>query len=549
MKRTSVLASILFGALTALPVMALSYLGQTAGLPFAPFDFFDWLARTLPGDIITAGIDAMVDTIRAINIGPTSEVAKPVEQLTALMTFTAIGAGFGLVLGLINRRSPMRLTATGIRGGLLLFAGLWLISASLGVADAPLLLSGLWLAVLMGGWGWGLAWVIKRAGPAFAAAPPSEPASAPMETDTEAAPMQSSPAMGRREFVRITGGSIAALTVGSYGLARLLEAGGSSTPVVVEPIEVTGMVDSPPDAELAARIAPAPGTRSEKTSNADFYRIDINTRKPSVDSATWRLQLDGLVKSPLNLSLDELMAMPSISYYHTLSCISNRIGGDLIGTTLWTGVPISYVLGMAELRDTAQELFIESFDGFYESVPMRDLMNDRTILAYAMDGMPLPQEHGYPLRIIIPGHYGMKQPKWIEHMEVLDHEGRGYWVERGWSAEAFVRTTSVIDSVSGDAYDEASGTIPIGGIGWAGTNGISKVEVQVDDGPWAAAQLRAPALSPNTWVQWRYDWPRVSGRHDFRVRAYDLSGTLQITSPEGVRPDGATGIHELTKSV
>jgi hypothetical protein len=255
------------------------------------------------------------------------------------------------------------------------------------------------------------------------------------------------------------------------------------------------------------------------------------------------------VNSPLSLSIDELMEMPSISYYHTLSCISNRIGGDLISTTLWTGVPVRHVLDLAGMRSSAQELFIESSDGFYESVPMRDLMNDRTILAYAMNGEPLPHEHGYPLRIIIPGHYGMKQPKWIVRMEVIDHEGRGYWVERGWSAEAFVRTTSVIDAVAAEAYDEARGTLPIGGIGYASDKGISRVEVQVDDGPWTQAELRAPPLGPMTWVQWRLDWPRLPGRHTFRVRAYDRLGKLQITDRMGVRPDGATGIHELSQTV
>jgi hypothetical protein len=308
-------------------------------------------------------------------------------------------------------------------------------------------------------------------------------------------------------------------------------------------------VDSPPTGVLAARIAPAPGTRSEITSNEDFYRIDINTRKPRLERESWRLELGGLVNSPLSLTIDELMEMPSISYYHTLSCISNRIGGDLISTTLWTGVPIKHVLDLAGMRSSAQELFIESSDGFYESVPMSDLKNERTILAYAMNGMPLPHDNGYPLRIIIPNRYGMKQPKWIVNMEVLDHEGRGYWVERGWSAEAFVRTTSVIDSVAQEAYDEQVGTLPIGGIAFAGANGISRVEIQVDDEQWKDVELRAPALGPMSWVQWRIDWPRASGRHTFRVRAYDGRGEPQIQESAPVRPDGATGVHELSASV
>ena len=177
---------------------------------------------------------------------------------------------------------------------------------------------------------------------------------------------------------------------------------------------------------------------------------------------------------------------------------------------------------------------------------MSDLMDDRTMFAYEMNGAPLARDHGYPLRIIIPNRYGMKQPKWIVNMEVLDREGRGYWVERGWSEEAFVRTTSVIDNVATRATDEEIGTVPVGGIAYAGANGISKVELQVDDGPWTEAELRAPPLSHLTWVQWRYDWPRETGRHEFKIRAYDGFGELQILEANPVRPDGATGVHKVS---
>jgi len=203
------------------------------------------------------------------------------------------------------------------------------------------------------------------------------------------------------------------------------------------------------------------------------------------------------------------------------------------------------VLALAGLRSSAQGLFLEAADGFYESVAMADLMDPRTLLVYEMNGVPLPHEHGYPLRIIIPNRYGMKQPKWIVKMEAVDSERAGYWVERGWSAQAFVRTTSVVDGVAREAQQAASGTLPVGGIAYAGARGISKVEVRVDDGPWAEARLRAPALSPLTWVQWRYEWPKVAGRHALQVRATDSEGVAQIESGAGVRPDGATGLHDF----
>ena len=174
-------------------------------------------------------------------------------------------------------------------------------------------------------------------------------------------------------------------------------------------------------------------------------------------------------------------------------------------------------------------------------------MDDRTLLVYEMNGEPLPVEHGFPLRIYIPDHYGMKQPKWIIRMEAIDHKGKGYWVDRGWNERAIVKTTSVVDSIAAGDVVPQSRIVPVGGIAYAGARGISKVEVQVDNGLWEAAELRNPALSPLTWVQWRFQWQAEEGRHTFRVRAYDGTGTLQEIGPNSPHPDGATGIH--SKSV
>ena len=527
--QTSLLKGAAIGALTSLPVIGLSFLGETlAGLPFAPFDAFDWLARALPGDVLTAGIDALVAVISTLQIGPTSTVAKAAEQGMAMVMFVAIGATFGAGLAWLGRRNSNKLSTWGLVGGGLLFTAFSLISASVGFAQTSVLVNGLWFAALFFAWGWWLSWLIERAGPALAA-------------DSEAA-------MSRRDFVRVLGGGVATITAGSWGLATLLRQD-ESVPLSVQIIDPAGTMDAPAAEVLAARIPPVPGTRLELTPNEDFYRIDINTRKPRLDPESWRLELGGLVDRPLSLTLEEIQAMPAVSYHHTLSCISNRIGGDLISTTRWTGVPVMAILEMAGLKPTAEELFIESADGFFESVAMSDLLNERTIFAYEMNGAPLPHENGYPLRIIIPNRYGMKQPKWISNMEVLDREGTGYWTERGWSQEALVNTTSVIDTVAEAAADEAAGTIPIGGIAHAGAKGISKVEVQVDDGPWQEVELRVPPLSPLTWVQWRYDWPQVSGRHVFKVRAFDGSGTMQMLAARGARPDGSTGVHEVSASI
>jgi DMSO/TMAO reductase YedYZ molybdopterin-dependent catalytic subunit len=298
---------------------------------------------------------------------------------------------------------------------------------------------------------------------------------------------------------------------------------------------------------LAARLAPAPGTRPEITPTERFYRIDIDTRAPTIDGAEWSLQVAGLFSHPRPLALTDIRAYPAVLQPITISCISNPIGGDLIGTSTWVGARLRDVLADLGLQPAAQQLAIMAADGFYESVTMADMRDPRTLLVYGMDGATLPIEHGFPLRIYIPNHYGMKQPKWITQIEAIDHAGPGYWVERGWNMEARPQIISIIDTVMRAAGE--AGPVTVGGIAWAGDRGIQQVEIQVDDGAWSAAKLRLPALSPLTWVQWRADLPVPAGRHTFRVRATDGTGTVQIGAAADPAPSGATGYHARTATV
>jgi hypothetical protein len=184
-------------------------------------------------------------------------------------------------------------------------------------------------------------------------------------------------------------------------------------------------------------------------------------------------------------------------------------------------------------------------------VSLEEVYGDPNIvLCYAWDNQPLPERNGFPLRIHIPNRFGMKQPKWITGMELIEGDQDGYWVRRGWSKDAFIRATSVIDTVAVDqtiTNDAGATLVPIGGIAWAGPRRVSKVELRVDDGPWVEAELRAPlnnsAFEYKTWRIWRYDWPFVEGQHTFAVRMVEGDGTPQIEQEEGVRPDGATGLH------
>jgi DMSO/TMAO reductase YedYZ molybdopterin-dependent catalytic subunit len=418
--------------------------------------------------------------------------------------------------------------------GLVLWGITLFIEASLGFPGLSPLADGVWLGVLLVGWSVVLGRLIELAGTALASEPTSP--------------------VGRRSFIYLVGGGVLSITFGSLALASTRRRPAAPTASgggqeVLESSGTSGPAVSPPEEVLAARILPVEGTREELTSNERFYRIDINTRPPVVEEAEWRLEVSGLVRNPLSLTLDEVRALPAVSQVITLQCISNLIAGDLISTSRWTGVRLMDLLEEAGMLPEAREIYIESVDGFYESVAMEDIQDERTLLVYEMNGVPLPVEHGFPLRIYIPNRYGMKQPKWIQRIEVIDREGPGYWVDRGWSAEARPRTVSAIDAVAMSMMVGEQQVLPLGGIAWAGARGISRVEVQVDEGTWAEAQLRTPPLSPLTWIQWRYEWPYVPGEHTFRVRTYDGAGAPQIAEQNPPRPDGATGIHAVTVTV
>jgi len=531
MKRPSLLFGAVLGAVTSLPVMALAFLGQRAlELPFPPFDIFDWLARILPGGLVTFGIDSMVAIIRALNLGQISNLAKAGEQAMAIVLFIILAALLGMLLAWIVGRFQAASRRASVVVALVGEALLLIVHVALGKPGPGLAASGLWLAALLLGWTFSLDYLLK-VGPAAMNQEPEAP-------------------LTRRQFLYLVGGGVVTVGLGSLALSRL--GGGSSggtagAPAVALPdlSGTNGPAASPPVEILKGRPAPAPGTRPELTATQDFYHVDINAVPPRVDASTWNLKLGGLVDTPLTLTLDDIRSRPSFSQAITLSCISNPIGGDLISTAIFTGIRLKDLLAEAGLQAGAQAIAVQATDGFYESVPLEEAMDERTLLVYAMNDEPLPTAHGFPLRIYIPDHYGMKQPKWIETMDVIDHAGPGYWVDRGWSATAFVRSTSVVDTADTDPADAQNGALPIGGIAYTGARGVSKVEVQVDDGDWVEAELITPPVSPLTWVLWRYDWPSSPGEHSVAVRAYDGSGQLQQVEVSGTRPNGATGIDSL----
>ncbi|MEZ4616084.1 MAG: molybdopterin-dependent oxidoreductase [Caldilineaceae bacterium] len=435
MKRPHSLAvGALLGAISSFPMMALLYLGsQLWGMPFVPFDRFDWLARVLPGDIITAGIDTIVLLVDRLNLGATDAASKLIEQLLALLLTILIGILFGVVTGWATTKTETGYGwSVGLIVGLLFFGLMATLELSNQLSGATMAL--LWLALIYGTWGTLLGYWLGDATPAVA-------------TDATGHVVRPQPDR-RKALVQIAGGSLAiALAgwgIGRYGGTDRRGTAGAGQPLANMPTATpTGSAAVIPDVPAATptltmreRIAAAPGTRREITANEDFYRIDINTRPPVIERASWQLEVAGLFDQTEPLTLDDLMAMPAVTQPITISCISNRIGGDLISASEWTGVRLRDLLAKVGLQAEAQELAIQATDGFYESVSMQDMMDPRTLLVYGMNGETLPVEHGFPLRIYIPNRYGMKQPKWITQIEATSEKGSGYWVDRNWSAEA-----------------------------------------------------------------------------------------------------------------
>ena len=530
----------LVGALLTAPLIALFFLaGRLFGLPFVPFDVFDWMARILPGGLVTFGIDAMVKAIRAVGASGTDAAAKLVEQgMAVAATLVAGMLAAALLFAFLRSAKRARSRPAGLAVGAAAALTVLLITAGLGrPGHADPAIAAVWTAFAFVTWGATLGWAhLRLVGAAGAPATPDGEGRDPVER------------VSRRRFIVRLGGAAATITVTGAAVGMLARLGSRRAAA-----SGRAWSSNNPLPNAGAGVEPAPGTRSELTSLEDHYRIDINTTVPAVDGAAWRLKVGGLVEQPVELTLRRLMDYEPLHQFVTLACISNPVGGSLIGTTRWTGVSLQRVLPDLKVKPGATHLKLSAADGFYEVVALETVRADeRVMLAYAWDGLPLEPKHGFPLRIYIPDLYGMKQPKWIQSIDVLDHWEEGYWVERGWDRTARMKAASVIDTVSVDkpskATADAAARIPIGGIAHAGARGISRVEVRMDDGPWADAKLRAP-LSGTTWVLWRYDWPFVPGSHTFTVRCYDGQGVLQIAEPAPPHPSGASGFHSKRRMV
>jgi DMSO/TMAO reductase YedYZ molybdopterin-dependent catalytic subunit len=300
---------------------------------------------------------------------------------------------------------------------------------------------------------------------------------------------------------------------------------------------------NPPEAGLS-------GATPEITPVANFYVVSKNFSDPIVDPNSWSLTVSGLVDKPLKLSLAELRALPGVTEYVTMLCVSNNVGGDLMSTGSFSGVRLRDLLAMASPRSNGTWAAFKARDGYAESLPMSLIQSaPEVLIAYDLDGAPLPEAHGFPARILLPGHYGMKGPKWLDSIQLVDRESGGYWEMQGWDHNAVVKTTARFD-LPRDGDIVKLGAVSLSGVAFAGIRGVSKVDYSTDGGrSWTAADFKPP-LSPLTWVLWSATWtPAGEGAYQLKVRATDGTGAMQDSTNGASYPDGASGYHTIRINV
>ncbi|MBB6436418.1 molybdopterin-dependent oxidoreductase [Streptomyces candidus] len=418
-----------------------------------------------------------------------------------------------------------------------------------------------------------------REGPPTAGAAPSHPAGSPETVpehsagkptmrpdaysthgtsgsqDTDRPRPAGSPGFDRRAFVVAASASVAA-SAGAGLLGRHLNSGRQA-----DASAARSRIDLPAPAERARPLPGGtelsiPGVAPFTTPNRDFYRVDTALVVPRVDATRWRLKVHGRgVRSPLSLSFDDLLKLPLIERDITLTCVSNQVGGPYVGNARWIGVRLADVLRDAGVRPPsrggpADQLVARSVDGMTLGSPVETVMDGRdALLALGMNGEPLPFDHGFPVRMVVPGLYGyVSACKWLQDLELTTFDDfDAYWVRRKWAREAPIKTQSRIDTPRPLASPKA-GPVTVAGVAWAQHRGIARVQVRVDGGPWQDARLAAEA-GRDTWRQWTWPWTATPGNHTLEVRATDREGDTQTERRVGTVPDGATGLHSVVVAV
>jgi DMSO/TMAO reductase YedYZ molybdopterin-dependent catalytic subunit len=466
---------------------------------------------------------------------------KPALELMVAAVVLLIGAGIGI---LARTRSTLAMAAIAGVVAIGFLAALRLPATSLSMAAiSAALQAGLAILVL------NLLLASASSAAREADAPAAREADAPAASGAGAHERDTgSPA--RRVFLLQALG-LGALAIIGGGLGRRL-------------LENRAAQVTTADAEIPQAVEPAPSVGPDAsfqvaglgpvvTPNDTFYRIDTALITPAVDLASWQLKVTGMVDREVTLTFAELAQMPLIERYVTIACVSNEVGGHLVGNAKWTGVRLGDVLDMAGVQAGATQIVPRSVDGWTAGFPtswITDPAHPReALIAIKMNDAPLPAQHGFPARLIVPGLYGyVSATKWLSEIQLTTLEAvDAYWVPRGWAKEAPILTQSRIDVPRTNASVPA-GTVAVAGVAWAPDRGIEKVEVSVDDGDWQTATL-ATEISPATWVQWKWPWQATPGNHILAVRATDGTGAVQTSESTPPAPDGARGYDRIQVQV
>lgn len=353
----------------------------------------------------------------------------------------------------------------------------------------------------------------------------------------------------RRSFL-VGAGALVAVAASAAGIGRVLVESAKRVASGRAEVSLPSAADVLPAVSPGAELD-VPGLSPILVPNDEFYRIDTAFAVPRVDLQDWTLTVKGRVDRPYTLSYYDLLDMRTIERDVTLSCVSNEVGGRLVGNARWQGVPLSEILNRAGVQPDAEQIVGRSVDDFTVGFPVEAAFDGReALVAVGMNGEPLPFEHGFPARLVVAGLYGyVSATKWLSEIELTGwDEFDAYWIPKGWAKEAPIKTQSRIDTPR-STDQVVAGPRAVAGVAWAPTRGISKVEVQLgEDQPWIEAELSEP-LSANSWVQWKVAWDPQPGQHVLSVRATDGTGALQTERRSPAPPDGATGWHSMSVRV
>jgi DMSO/TMAO reductase YedYZ molybdopterin-dependent catalytic subunit len=519
-----------------------------------------WLLPALAGVasvIVAAGVGELAAAVLASASSPFAvvgsmmiDLAPPWAKDAAIDLFgtadkVALLVGIAIVLLIVagaagvleSRRPPWGQVVIWAIGGVGVVAAVTRANASM-LAFAPSALAAIAGVVA-------LRLLIRRLPAAVTA--PARGSSPTTEADAAGTTTPAATTFDRRRFLGWAGGAAAIGALAAIG-GYALQAGTRAVTAVREAITLPKPVAAasvPSGAELDID-----GLSPLITPNVEFYRIDTALAVPAVEPADWSLRIHGDVEQEVTLTWDELLALPLEESITTLACVSNEVGGGLIGNAVWLGYPIRELLARAVPGADADMVLSRSIDGFTASTPLEVLQDDRNaILAVGMNGEPLPSEHGFPVRMVVPGLYGyVSATKWVTELEVTRFDdASAYWTDRGWSERGPIKLSSRID-VPRSGQQVPAGTVVVAGVAWHQHVGVAAVDVRVEDGPWQPATL-ATAISDDTWVQWRFEWDAAPGSYSLRVRATGADGEVQVSKEQGVVPDGATGLHERTITV